>query len=208
MDKAPLYAPGAYGIKRVLDFALAAGGIAVTWPLWIILAGLIRLDSPGPVLFRAQRVGKAGRVFTMYKFRTMRVDAEQRLAELAHRNLGGAYMIKIPDDPRITRVGKLLRRTGWDEVPQLINVLRGEMSLVGPRPQAPNEVALYTPAQRRRLAVIPGITGLWQVSARDSPSFDEWMHWDLAYIEGWSLGLDLRIMVRTVTQAVRPPGAP
>jgi lipopolysaccharide/colanic/teichoic acid biosynthesis glycosyltransferase len=107
-------------------------------------------------------------------------------------------MIKIPDDPRVTRLGRILRRTSLDELPQLLNVLRGEMSLVGPRPQAPNEVALYTPYQRRRLAVLPGITGLWQVTARHSPSFDEWVRLDLAYIDGWSLGLDLGILLRTI----------
>jgi lipopolysaccharide/colanic/teichoic acid biosynthesis glycosyltransferase len=141
----------------------------------------------------------------MYKFRTMCADAERLLPQLAHRNLGGAYMIKIPGDPRVTRVGRFLRHTSLDELPQLINVLRGEMSLVGPRPQAPNEVALYTPHQRRRLHVLPGITGLWQVTARDNPSFDEWVRLDLAYIEHWSLWLDLRILARTVLQVVARP---
>jgi len=194
--------PG-YWAKRALDCTLAAGGLALTWPLWILIALLIRCDSPGPVLFRATRVGRHGRPFTMYKFRTMQVDAEARLAELAHRNLGGAYMIKIPDDPRVTRWGRLLRRTSLDELPQLLNVLRGAMSLVGPRPQAPNEVALYTPQQRRRLAVLPGITGLWQVTARHSPSFDEWVRLDLAYIDGWSLGLDLQILAQTLRAVFR-----
>ena len=194
--------PG-YWAKRALDCILAAGGLALTWPLCILIALLIRCDSPGPVLFRATRVGRHGRPFTMYKFRTMQVDAEAQLAELAHRNLGGAYMIKIPDDPRVTRWGRLLRRTSLDELPQLLNVLRGEMSLVGPRPQAPNEVALYTPQQRRRLAVLPGITGLWQVTARHSPSFDEWVRLDLAYIDGWSLGLDLQILAQTLRAVFR-----
>jgi lipopolysaccharide/colanic/teichoic acid biosynthesis glycosyltransferase len=193
----------AYTVKRALDFGLAAGGLVLTAPFWAVIALLIRRDSPGPVLFRTTRVGRAGRPFTMYKFRTMHVDAEAQLASLADRNLGGPYMIKIPDDPRVTRLGRILRRTSLDELPQLLNVLRGEMSLVGPRPQAPNEVALYTPHQRRRLAVLPGITGLWQVTARHSPSFDEWVRLDLAYIDGWSLGLDLRILVRTIGEIFR-----
>ncbi len=192
----------AYLGKRALDFVLATLGLGLTAPIWAALAVLIRADSAGPVFFRARRVGQDGRPFTMYKFRTMAVDAEQRLAALAAQNLGGPYMIKIPDDPRVTRVGRMLRRSGLDELPQLVNVLRGEMSLVGPRPQAPNEVALYTAQQRRRLSALPGITGLWQVTARDSPSFEEWVRLDLAYIDSWSMGLDLRILARTLAQVV------
>ncbi len=187
-------------LKRLLDLGLTTLALALTWPLWLLIAAVIKLDSPGPVLFRSTRVGRQGRHFTMYKFRTMSVDAEALLPQIAHLNLGGPYMIKIPNDPRVTRVGRFLRRSGLDELPQLWHVLRGEMSLVGPRPQAPHEVALYTPHQRRRLAAVPGLTGLWQVTARDNPSFDEWVRLDLEYIDHWSLGLDLRIMWRTFAQ--------
>jgi lipopolysaccharide/colanic/teichoic acid biosynthesis glycosyltransferase len=144
------------------------------------------------------RVGKDGRPFVMYKLRTMTADAEQRLADLQHLNQGGPHMIKIADDPRVTRVGQLLRATSIDELPQLLNVLKGEMSVVGPRPQTPDEVALYTQEQRLRLAVKPGMTGLWQVRDRRNPSFEQWIAWDLAYIRGWSLWLDLSIACQTI----------
>jgi lipopolysaccharide/colanic/teichoic acid biosynthesis glycosyltransferase len=157
----------------------------------------VKVDSSGPAIFRQRRVGIDGREFTMLKFRSMSADAEQRLAGLAHLNAGGSRMIRIPSDPRVTRLGAFLRRSSLDEVPQLINVLRGEMSLVGPRPQSPSEVALYTSRQRQRLAVRPGMTGLWQVTSRDDPSFGEWMRLDLEYIQRWSLGLDLKILLRT-----------
>jgi lipopolysaccharide/colanic/teichoic acid biosynthesis glycosyltransferase len=157
----------------------------------------IRLDSSGPAIFRQRRVGLDGREFTMLKFRSMGVDAEQRLAGLAHLNAGGNQLIRIQSDPRVTRLGAFLRRSSLDELPQLVNVLRGDMSLVGPRPQSPSEVALYSSRQRQRLGVRPGMTGLWQVMARDDPSFDEWVRLDLEYIQHWSLGLDLKILLRT-----------
>jgi lipopolysaccharide/colanic/teichoic acid biosynthesis glycosyltransferase len=166
-------------------------------PLLAIIWFGIRLDSRGAAIFKAQRVGKHGQVFTMYKFRTMCVDAEARLVQIAHLRQGGPYMIKIPSDPRVTRFGRFLRRTSLDELPQLWNVVKGEMSLVGPRPQAPDEVALYNSRQRCRLEVTPGITGLWQVTARDIPDFEEWIRLDLQYIAGWSLWLDFKILLRT-----------
>jgi lipopolysaccharide/colanic/teichoic acid biosynthesis glycosyltransferase len=166
--------------------------------LTAILSLIIRLDSDGPAIFRARRVGFKGREFTLYKFRSMYADAEKRLADLAHLNVGGAHLIKIPNDPRVTRVGRFLRKYSLDELPQLWNVLKGDMSLVGPRPQSPSEVALYTEYQRRRLAAVPGITGLWQVSARDDPRFDVWVAKDLEYIDNWSLWLDFKILFQTI----------
>ena len=184
-------------LKRVMDLGVSSSLLVLLSPLLLAVAVAVRLDSRGPALFRQKRVGIDGHEFTMLKFRSMCADAEQRLAGLAHLNAGGAHLIRIPADPRVTRFGALLRRTSLDELPQLVNVLRGEMSLVGPRPQSPGEVALYTPEQRERLNVRPGMTGLWQVTSRDNPSFDEWVRLDLDYIRRWSLGLDLKILLRT-----------
>ena len=189
--------------KRVVDFAVSVAALAILAPLLITIALAIRLDSPGSVTFRQRRVGRGGVSFEMYKFRTMRADAEALLPALQHRNQGGDYLIRIPNDPRVTRVGRWLRGIGLDELPQLINVLKGEMSLIGPRPQSPNEVALYDHHQRRRLEVLPGITGLWQVTSRGDPSFDEWVRLDLEYIDHWSFLLDVRIALRTSWMMVR-----
>ncbi len=185
-------------LKRLLDLCLALMCCVLLLPVFVILAVLIKLDSDGSVLYKTPRVGRDGRLFIMYKFRSMVLGAHAMLKELAHLNQGGDFMIKIPDDPRVTRVGKFLRKHSLDELPQLFNVLRGQMSLVGPRPQAPNEVALYTPHQRRRLETAPGITGLWQVSARDDPRFEVWVAKDLEYIDNWSLWLDFKILLKTV----------
>jgi lipopolysaccharide/colanic/teichoic acid biosynthesis glycosyltransferase len=182
----------------MLDLLISAGiGIAFL-PVVGLLALLVKLDSEGPVIHRAKRVGMGGRTFVLYKFRSMFSDAEARLWELAHLNQGGPYMIKIPNDPRVTRIGRVLRKYSLDELPQIWNVIKGDMSLVGPRPQAPNEVALYSPDQRRRLSVPPGITGLWQVTARSDPRFETMVRRDLEYIDQWSLWLDFRIMLKTV----------
>jgi len=193
-------------LKRVLDVALSVILLAATWPLFFVIAVAIKLDSDGPVVFRQTRVGKNGKPFTLYKFRTMVKDAEARLREVGHLNEGGPFMVKIRNDPRITRVGKFLRRSSLDELPQLVNVLQGNMSLVGPRPQTPDEVALYNSEQRRRLKVKPGLTGLWQVKARGSANFDEWVYFDIKYIENWSLCLDFRIMVATLKQLLLAKG--
>jgi len=142
----------------------------------------------------------------MYKFRTMCADAEARLPQLAHLNVGGAHLIRIRNDPRVTRLGSFLRRTSLDELPQLVNVVKGEMSLVGPRPQSPDEVALYSEGQRERLTVPPGMTGLWQVTARDEPRFDEWVRLDLQYIQQWSLPLDFKILLKTPAVMLRTIG--
>jgi lipopolysaccharide/colanic/teichoic acid biosynthesis glycosyltransferase len=189
--------------KRVIDVVGAAGLLVLLSPLLALLAVVVRIDSPGPAFFIQPRIGENGRRFQMYKFRTMCADAEQRLGELAHLNAGGNQLIRIRNDPRVTRFGSLLRRASLDELPQLINVVRGEMSLVGPRPQSPSEVRLYSVSQRRRLEMRPGITGLWQVTARDDPSFDRWITFDLDYIDHWSLALDLEILLKTPAVMLR-----
>jgi lipopolysaccharide/colanic/teichoic acid biosynthesis glycosyltransferase len=190
-------------LKRALDLALGSLLLVVLSPLLVAVAAGVRLDSPGPILFVPARVGRDGRTFRMYKFRTMCVDAEARLPQLAHLNLGGERLIRIENDPRVTRLGSFLRRTSLDELPQLFNVIKGDMSLVGPRPQSADEVALYTDGQRQRLAVPPGMTGLWQVTARNDPRFDEWIRLDLQYIRDWNLGLDLKILLKTPAVMVR-----
>lgn len=192
--------------KRLLDIGGAALGLAVMSPLLAIVALLIRLDSRGPIVYAAQRTGAKGRRFRCYKFRSMVSDAEVRKEELRARNQRQGPIFKIDDDPRITRVGRVLRRFSLDELPQLWNVLRGEMSLVGPRPHPIDEVDHYELHQFRRLDVKPGITGLWQITARDCPSFELNMHLDLTYIENWSLRLDLHILASTVRVLFSPEG--
>lgn len=189
--------PRTLRVKRAIDVMVAMGLLIVTSPLLILLALAVKMDSPGPAIFVQPRVGKGGRPFQMYKFRTMCADAEERLGQLAHLNAGGSYLIRIRNDPRVTRLGWVLRRASLDELPQLINVVKGEMSLVGPRPQSPSEVRRYSATQRRRLDARPGMTGLWQVTARDDPSFDRWVKLDLEYVNHWSLGLDLEILLKT-----------
>jgi len=165
------------------------------------------LDSPGPVLFRQPRAGRYGRPFTVFKFRSMYVNAEAELEKLRARNEASGPLFKLRDDPRRTRVGRLLRETSLDELPQLLNVLRGDMSLVGPRPAILSEVAQYQDWHLKRLEVLPGITGLWQVSGRSDLTFDEMVMLDIYYGENWSLGLDLRIILRTVPQVLFGEGA-
>jgi len=194
-------------IKGGFDFMMAALGLAVLSPLMLTVAAVIRATSPGPALFRQVRVGKDGREFRIFKFRTMYTDAEARLSELADLNEHDGLLFKIRNDPRVTKIGAVLRRYSIDELPQLLNVLRGEMSLVGPRPPLPSEVALYPLDMRRRLAVKPGLTGLWQVSGRADLPWEEVVRLDLRYVEAWSLTLDLVILLRTVTAVFRSSGA-
>ncbi len=192
--------PRAYGVlKRFIDMSASVGLLVLCSPVLGVAAIAIHLDSKGPVLLKPIRVGKDGREFAMFKLRTMVVDAEDRLSELQHLNAGGLHMIKIQNDPRVTKVGRVLRVTSVDELPQLVNVLLGDMSLIGPRPQSPQEVALYTPVQRRRLTVRPGITGLWQVRSRHSPSLELLMANDLEYIDGWSPILEVIIAGKTIS---------
>jgi exopolysaccharide biosynthesis polyprenyl glycosylphosphotransferase len=192
----------ALALKRVVDILLSALGLLVLAPLFGIIALAIRRADGGPVLFRQARVGLHGRSFQMVKFRSMQVGAEARVAELAHANEIEGHAFKVTDDPRITPVGRRLRRLSLDELPQLWNVLRGDMSLVGPRPPLASEVSGYDLWHRRRLSMKPGITGLWQVRARHEPEFDKWVEDDLEYIDRWSLWLDLQILARTIPAAL------
>ncbi|MHB1317887.1 MAG: sugar transferase [Anaerolineae bacterium] len=193
--------------KRLSDIVLSTIVLVVTSPLQLILALAIKLDSPGPVIFRQTRVGRDQRLFTCLKFRTMSVDAESHLAELQSRNEADGPIFKIRDDPRRTRVGRFLRRTSLDELPQFWNALRGEMSVIGPRPPIPAEVEKYEPWHLRRLEVAPGITGLWQVSGRSDLTFDEMVLLDIYYIENWSPLLDLRILLKTLPTMLFGSGA-
>jgi exopolysaccharide biosynthesis polyprenyl glycosylphosphotransferase len=195
-------------VKRVVGLVVSAVAVVVTLPLWPIVAALIKLDSPGPVLFRQQRPGLNKRPFTMVKFRTMYVGAEGRLSEVAGRNEAGGPSFKVKDDPRVTRVGRWLRKMSLDELPQLLNVLRGEMSLVGPRPLFAWEFDRVEEAWiRRRCSVKPGLTGLWQVSGRSDLPFQKRIELDLHYIDNWSLEMDFRILARTVPAVMRGKGA-
>jgi exopolysaccharide biosynthesis polyprenyl glycosylphosphotransferase len=194
-------------LKRSVDLVAATAMLLVFSPLWLFAAVAVRVDSTGPILFRQQRVGRDGRLFTMLKLRTMVADAEDRLAEVEHLNETDGHFFKISADPRVTRVGWLLRRWSVDELPQLVNVLRGDMSMVGPRPPLPDEVAAYDPWQLRRLRVRPGLTGVWQVSGRSDVPFDEAVRLDLFYIENWSLSYDLYLLGRTVMAVLSRRGA-
>lgn len=176
-------------------------------PLLLTAAAAVKLTSRGPVLFRQQRVGMHGRVFSMLKFRSMVVDAEARKAALVAQNERGGPVFKMKRDPRVTAVGRFIRKYSIDELPQLVNVLRGDMSIVGPRPPIPSEVARYDAWQRRRLSVRPGLTCVWQVSGRDRIGFTEWMLLDLRYIDHWSLAGDLSLIARTVPVVITGRGA-
>jgi len=192
--------------KRALDVGLCVVALPVLVPLAALVALAIRIDSPGAVMFPQWRTGRDGRRFKMLKFRTMVHDAEERKAELAHLNILPPPDFKIPDDPRITKVGRFLRRTSLDELPQVINVLRGEMSLVGPRPTS-FSASTYSLWHTERLEATPGITGLWQVTARGTSSFDERLRLDLEYVEKMSLLTDLWILWRTVSAVLDRSGA-
>jgi len=189
---------GAFLLKRGLDIVLASGALVVVSPVMLAIAIAIRWDSKGSIFYGAERIGRKGRTFCCYKFRTMVNDADKLKAELEHMNERDGILFKIANDPRITRVGAVLRKYSLDELPQFYNVLRGDMSLVGPRPPMASEVEQYDLAHLRRLDVLPGITGLWQVEARQDPSFDSYISLDTAYVENWSLWLDLKILARTV----------
>ncbi|ACY96587.1 sugar transferase [Thermomonospora curvata] len=194
-------------VKNLFDRVGALVILLVLSPLLVGLALAIRILDGRPVLFRQTRVGRDGRLFTIYKFRTMVTDAEARKAELVELNEHDGVLFKIKEDPRVTRVGRVLRRYSLDELPQLLNVLRGEMSLVGPRPPLPDEVARYEQDVRRRLAVKPGMTGLWQVSGRSDLSWEESVRLDVRYVENWSLILDLQILWKTWSAVFRASGA-
>lgn len=196
--------------KRIFDIALGVVGLIIAAPFMLLIALAIRLDSPGPVIFAQKRVGELGKLFTFYKFRGMYTnlstgdgyggkEAEELLAKLrAEGNEADKVLFKMTNDPRVTKVGKFIRKTSLDELPQLFNVIKGEMSLVGPRPALPEEVAQYDDAVKRRLLVKPGVTGMWQVSGRNDVPFDEYVRLDTYYIENWSIWLDIKIILLTI----------
>jgi len=194
-------------LKRAFDIVVSATVLVVFSPILAAASIAIKLDSPGPVFFRQRRIGLSGREFTLYKFRSMCLDAEHRLHDIREYNEMGGPVFKMLRDPRVTRVGRLLRRTSLDEFPQFWNVLRGEMSIVGPRPPIPSEVKRYERWQRRRLSVRPGITCTWQVSGRNDIDFEQWMALDLEYIDTWSFWRDLHIVMRTIPAVILGKGA-
>lgn len=194
-------------IKRGIDVVFAATALGLFAPLMGLVALMIKMESPGPVLFQQERVGKNGRCFKLYKFRSMVEDAEEQLEALKDFNEADGPIFKMKADPRVTRLGKWLRRLSLDELPQFYNVLRGDMSLIGPRPPLPAEVEQYQEWHKRRLEIAPGITGLWQVSGRSELTFDEMALLDIYYIENWSLGLDTKILWQTVPRVLFGSGA-
>ncbi|MBU5349728.1 sugar transferase [Paenibacillus lautus] len=195
-------------IKRTIDIICALVGLLVLAPFFLIVAILIKLEDPkGSIFFYQTRIGKNEKPFRMYKFRSMVSNAEELLENLLEQNEIRGAMFKMRDDPRITRIGKFIRKTSFDELPQLWNVIRGEMSLVGPRPPLPREVAEYSNYDKLRLQVTPGCTGLWQVSGRNNLNFDEMLKLDLEYIEQRSLWLDIKVMLKTVKIMVLPNSA-
>ncbi|MBF4599475.1 sugar transferase [Frigoribacterium sp. VKM Ac-1396] len=196
-----------HALKRLSDLVLASAALVVLWPVFALVALAVRLDGPGPVLFRQRRVGRDGRTFEMLKFRSMVVDAESRLSDLAQADEGAGLLFKMKADPRVTRVGAVLRRWSLDELPQLLNILRGDMSVVGPRPPLPREVEGYEDHVHRRLYIKPGLTGMWQVNGRSDLSWEESVRLDLYYVENWSLTVDFVIMWRTVRVLFEHRGA-
>lgn len=193
--------------KGLLDRCGAVVAVTLAAPLLLITALLIRLDSPGPILFTQVRSGLNGKRFTLYKFRTMVTDAEKKKSDLLTQNEMSGPVFKIKEDPRVTRIGKVLRKYSIDELPQLFNVVMGDMSLVGPRPPLPAEVVKFEAWQRRKLSVKPGLTCLWQVNGRNAIDFDDWMRLDLQYIDNWSLLLDAKILVKTVPTVLSGSGS-
>jgi len=193
--------------KRITDLVVASALLILFLPIIPIVAILIKLDSPGPILFKQKRVGKNGKVFDFYKFRSMVHGAEKIIGSLRPLSGVDGPIFKLKDDPRVTRVGRFLRRSSLDELPQLINVLKGDMSIVGPRPNLPSEVAHYLPWQKKRLEVTPGITCLWQIAGRSHIGFNEWMRLDLEYIKKRSYVTDLKIMLKTIPAVIARKGA-
>ena len=184
-------------IKRSFDAIMSAIALVLLSPVFLLIAILVKLDSKGPVFYNSVRVGKKGKTFVCHKFRTMVADAEQRKESLRHLNERREILFKISNDPRLTRLGRFLRKWSLDELPQFWNVLKGDMSLVGPRPPVPGEFKQYALEHFRRLEVVPGLTGLWQVERRQSPSFSEYIEMDLKYIDSWSIWLDIRLILKT-----------
>lgn len=199
---------GALLAKRIFDLVVTLASMPIVLPLLLLIAVAIRLDSKGPVIFMQDRIGLHKRAFKMYKFRSMWVDAEERLAEVEHLNEADGPNFKIKDDPRITRIGRFIRKSSIDELPQLFNVISGDMSLVGPRPMSKRDVSLFDKGvQRKRFSVRPGITCLWQISGRSDLSFEEWLKLDLQYIDNWSFWLDLKVLLKTIPAVLKGGGA-
>jgi exopolysaccharide biosynthesis polyprenyl glycosylphosphotransferase len=203
----PRYAGGKHALKRLLDVILSALALLALSPVFAVLAVMIRLDSPGPVIFRQQRIGRGGRTFMMYKFRSMVATAEDELLGLQGQNEGSGLLFKMRNDPRVTRAGQWLRRYSLDELPQFWNVLLGDMSLVGPRPPLQREVDGYENHVRRRLYIKPGLTGMWQVNGRSDLNWQDSVRLDLYYVENWSIAGDIVILWRTAKQMIKPTGA-
>ena len=193
-------------LKRFVDVFLSSTGLVALGPLLLLIATIVKLESPGPVLYRAVRIGRRGERFNCYKFRTMVPHAGQMKNELRSRNQRVGAFFKIQDDPRVTRVGRFLRRYSLDELPQLWNVLLGDMSLVGPRPHPADDVERYSVEDLRRLDFVPGITGLWQITARQDPSFKRCVELDVEYITHWNVMLDIKILIRTITAVLQGSG--
>lgn len=201
------HAPGPLLLKRLTDMIASVVGLILSSPIFLIAAVAIKLSDGGPVFFKQERIGTHNKSFKMYKFRSMSIDAEDRKSGLRHLNEMSGPVFKLTADPRVTPVGKFLRRTSIDELPQLFNVLIGNMSLVGPRPPLPAEVVQYDPSYRKRLSVKPGLTCLWQISGRSNVDFDEWMRLDLTYIDNWTYLEDLKIMFKTIPVVLKGVGA-
>ena len=203
----PQYVGGKHVMKRALDVCAAGSALLFLLPLLLVIALIIRRDTPGSVLFRQERVGRDGKKFSMLKFRSMIRTAEDDLAGLLDRNEGAGVLFKMKNDPRVTPVGRILRKYSLDEIPQLWNIVKGDMSLVGPRPPLQSEVASYEPHVHRRLYIKPGLTGMWQVNGRSNLDWDESVRLDLYYVENWSLTGDLVIMWRTLKVLRNASGA-
>lgn len=194
-------------LKRSLDFLCSALAILCLLPVFVVIAVAIKLNDPGPALYVSTRIGKNGKPFRMYKFRSMCMDADAQLAKLAKLNERDGPVFKIKDDPRVTKVGSFIRKTCIDELPQLFNILKGDMSIVGPRPPLPTEVAQYTPYQRQRLNATPGLTCYWQVQKGNDTTFEEWVEMDLQYIKEQSLWVDFKLILLTVRVVLQGKGA-
>ncbi len=194
-------------IKRFFDICLSAAALVVLSPLLLVIAILIYLEDKGPVIYSQTRIGKDGRAFKLYKFRSMCVDADERLRDLQKLNERDGPVFKIRDDPRVTKIGKFIRKTCIDELPQLVNIIKGDMSIVGPRPPLPNEVEQYNSYQKQRLLVVPGLTCYWQIQKGEETTFDEWVELDLKYIKERSILLDFRLILLTFKVILSGKGA-
>ncbi|MDQ3876478.1 MAG: sugar transferase, partial [Actinomycetota bacterium] len=203
----PVFAGTEWLVKRTFDIVVSSAVVVIGLPLWLAIAAAIKLTSPGPVFYRDRRVGLNHREFTMLKFRTMELGADERQVELEARNEADGPLFKIRDDPRVTTVGALLRRLSLDEMPQVLNVLRGEMTLVGPRPLRLRDYSRLEEWHRKRNLVLPGMTGLWQISGRSALSFDDLVRLDFYYLENWSLWMDISILLRTAPAVLARRGA-